>query len=72
MSKENIMVLFQVDGMGCGSCVSKIVRGVQAFDGAAKVTVDRVLGQVAIDSEASPQELIEVLDELGYPARLAA
>lgn len=65
------MVLLHVEGMGCGSCVSKISRAVRERDTGATIAIDLAAGEVSIESEEVPALWVQVLGELGYPARLA-
>lgn len=65
------MFVLQVKGMGCGSCVSKITKAIQALDQAAKVEIDRATGKVSVDSQEPAESIREVIQELGYPAQVS-
>lgn len=38
------MFVLDVSGIGCGSCITKITKAIQALDNEAKVLVDRAAG----------------------------
>lgn len=65
------MFVLEVSGMGCGSCVSKITKAIQAADGNAKVTVDRAAGTVSVESGIEAERVGELVQALGYPTRIS-
>lgn len=64
------MIILSVSGMGCGSCVMKITRGIQALDSDARVVVSREAGQVEVDSVESATVICQIVNSLGYPAQV--
>lgn len=62
------MHVFNVSGMGCGSCVAKITRAIQQFDESATVRVDRPQGKVEVESAEPIEAVCQVITDLGYPA----
>jgi copper chaperone len=67
--KEGIAMLeLKVGGMGCGSCVARIINAVKALDAEARVNVDRAAGRVTVDTGASADAVCAALGALGYPA----
>ncbi|MDT4854933.1 Heavy-metal-associated domain protein [compost metagenome] len=66
------MFVLEVSGMGCGSCVSKITKAIQAADSEAKVTVDRAAGKVSVESVIAAERVSELVQALGYPTRVNA
>ncbi|MBT8764843.1 cation transporter [Pseudomonas sp. DB1] len=58
--------------MGCGSCVSKITKAIQAADSEAKVMVDRDTGKVSVESAVAAERVSELVQALGYPTRVSA
>ncbi len=66
------MFVLEVSGMGCGSCVSKITKAIQAADSEAKVTVDRAAGKVSVDSVMAAEGVSQLVQALGYPTRVSA
>ena len=65
------MQVFNVQGMSCGHCVKAITHAVQAKDPAANVRVDLAAKEVGVESSLSPEQVIEVISEEGYPVKLA-
>ena len=65
------MFVLQVSGMGCGSCVNKITKAIQALDQAAKVEIDRAAGKVSVDSKQTVESIRKVIQELGYTAQVS-
>ncbi|NHW99893.1 heavy-metal-associated domain-containing protein [Pseudomonas koreensis] len=65
------MQVFNVQGMSCGHCVKAITSAVQAKDPAASVRVDLAAKEVGVESSLSPEQVIEVISEEGYPVKLA-
>ncbi|MDX1717466.1 MAG: heavy-metal-associated domain-containing protein [Anderseniella sp.] len=66
------MFVLQVSGMGCGSCVSKITKAIQAVDETAKVEIDRAAGKVSVDSQEPAESIRKVIQDLGYTAQVSA
>ncbi|WPC06445.1 heavy-metal-associated domain-containing protein [Pseudomonas benzenivorans] len=66
------MFALDVSGMGCGSCVSKITKAIQALDSQARVEVDRVAGKVKVESAESLEHIRAAIEDLGYPTQLSA
>ncbi|GLZ87945.1 hypothetical protein Pres01_39960 [Metapseudomonas resinovorans] len=64
------MFVLEVSGMGCGSCVSKITKAIQAADSEAKVTVDRAAGKVTVESAIGADRVRELVETQGYPAKI--
>ncbi|NTZ98790.1 heavy-metal-associated domain-containing protein [Pseudomonas koreensis] len=65
------MQVFSVQGMSCGHCVKAITNAVQAKDPAASVRVDLAAKEVGVESSLSPEQVIDVISEEGYPVKLA-
>ncbi|MBS7663199.1 heavy-metal-associated domain-containing protein [Pseudomonas lalucatii] len=64
------MFALDVSGMGCGSCVSKITKAIQALDSLAKVEIDRAAGKVKVESAERLEDIRAVIEDLGYPTQL--
>ena len=65
------MQVFNVQGMSCGHCVKAITQAVQAMDPAASVKVDLGAKEVGVESRLLPEEVIRVITDEGYSAKLA-
>ena len=62
------MTEFNVEGMRCGGCASRVTQVVHAIDPAARVQVDLARRTVSVDSTAERETLIRAFGEAGYPA----
>lgn len=61
---------FQVDNLSCQHCVRAVTEAIKARDAQATVAVDLASKQVAVSSALPAEQVIAVLVEEGYPARL--
>lgn len=63
----------QIDDMHCDGCVARVTRALTSVPG---VQVDEVrVGSARLHinpQQTTPERIIEMLVELGYPARVAA
>ena len=60
-----------VNGMTCGHCVRAVTQAVQSQDPAASVKVDLAAKEVGVESRLSAEEVISLISEEGYSAKLA-
>ncbi|EUB71875.1 Heavy metal transport/detoxification protein [Pseudomonas sp. GM41(2012)] len=65
------MQVFNVQGMSCGHCVKAITQALQAKDPAASVRIDLAAKEVGVESALSADQVIAVITEEGYPAKVA-
>ncbi|MBV4451405.1 MULTISPECIES: heavy-metal-associated domain-containing protein [Pseudomonas] len=65
------MQVFSVEGMTCGHCVRAVTQAVQGQDPAASVKVDLAAKEVGVESRLSAEQVIELITQEGYSARLA-
>jgi copper chaperone len=65
------MQVFNVQGMSCGHCVKAITQALQAKDPAASVRIDLAAKEVGVESALSADQVIVVITEEGYPAKVA-
>jgi copper chaperone len=65
------MQIFSVEGMTCGHCVRAVTQAVQSQDTAASVKVDLAAKEVGVESRLSAEEVISLISEEGYSAKLA-
>jgi copper chaperone len=63
------MYQFQVNGMGCSSCVGKITQAIQAHDPAAVVRADLDTGRISVASAVAADVVCEIVAKLGYRVR---
>jgi copper chaperone len=66
------MYTFNVNGMGCGSCVNKITQAIQNQDHAAKVVVDLANRLVTVESAVPETAILTIIQKLGFNASVAA
>ena len=65
------MVVLDVSGTGCGSCVGKITRAIQALDDNATVSVDRSTGKVSVESSENAEQLRKAVEAVGFPSKIS-
>ncbi|WP_219337585.1 heavy-metal-associated domain-containing protein [Pseudomonas sp. Xaverov 259] len=65
------MQVFSVEGMTCGHCVRAVTQAVQGQDPAASVKVDLAAKEVGVESRLSAEQVIALITEEGYSAKLA-
>lgn len=65
------MQIFSVEGMTCGHCVRAVTQAVQNQDPAASVNVNLAAKEVGVESRLSAEQVIELISEEGYSAKLA-
>ncbi|WP_411381295.1 heavy-metal-associated domain-containing protein [Pseudomonas sp. MPB26] len=65
------MQVFNVEGMTCGHCVRAVTQAVQGQDPAASVKVDLAAKEVGVESRLSAEQVIELITQEGYSAKLA-
>jgi copper chaperone len=65
------MQVFNVQGMSCGHCVKAITEALQAKDPAASVRVDLAAKEVGVESALSVDQVIAVITDEGYEAKVA-
>ena len=55
-----------VDGMTCGHCEQAVKNAVLEIDAEAAVQIDRIKGQVKIQTEAQTDSIVKAIEEEGY------
>ncbi len=65
------MQVFSVEGMTCGHCVRAVTQAVQNEDPTASVKVDLAAKEVGVESRLSAEQVISLISEEGYSAKLA-
>jgi copper chaperone len=61
------MTIFNVQGMNCGGCASRVTKAVQGVDPVARVVVDLAHQTVSVDSTIDREILTGALRAAGYP-----
>jgi copper chaperone len=65
------MIELDVKEMTCGHCVRSVTGAVKSIDPQASVQVDLERGRVSVDGTPTAGELINALQEAGYPTAVA-
>jgi copper chaperone len=61
------MIVFQVDDMTCGHCVSSVMRAVKGLDAVAEVQIDLARHRVSIEpGRATAQQLAAAIQDAGF------
>lgn len=63
------MQSFKVTGIGCGSCVRKIVAAITNIDDEAVVEVDQAAGIVRVEADLDSREVVRAIEDAGYAAQ---
>lgn len=61
------MFEFQVSGMTCGGCASRVKRAVQTVDPQAEVNIDLKSKRIRVHANADADAIKTVVSEAGYP-----
>jgi len=65
------MQIFNVQGMTCGHCVRAVTDAIKGEDPAAEVQIDLAKGEVAVQSQLAADQIIGLIVEEGYTAKVA-
>ena len=65
------MQVFNVQGRSCGHCVKAITQALQSKDPAASVRIDLAAKEVGVESALTAEQVIALLTEEGYEAKVA-
>jgi Cu+-exporting ATPase len=61
-----------IDGASCGSCVNKIESALKQVRGVDRAEMNFAQRTVTVTSKVSPAELIKVVEQAGYHAKMSA
>lgn len=59
-----------IEGMTCGGCARSVTKAIQSLDAGATVEADPALRSARVVTTGKPDEVLRVLEEVGYPASL--
>jgi len=64
-------LVLSIEGLSCASCVGRVERGLSQLEGVSNVAVNLATERAHLDltGGAQPQDIVQKLAELGYPAR---
>jgi copper chaperone CopZ len=71
-SAQGTQVAFNVDGMSCGSCSSKLTQALSEIDGVVAAAVDYQTGQALIafdSSKTNAKALLAAIEKNGFTAK---
>ena len=66
-------VEYSVTGMTCGGCSSGVRRALERMNGIQEATADHVLKKAVVvfdDKQVTNQEIIALIERLGYSAKV--
>ncbi len=64
------MTQFNVTGMSCAACVSRVEKAVNSVDGVKTCSVSLLTNSMGVEGSADPQKIISAVNEAGYGATL--
>lgn len=64
------MEQFNVTGMSCASCSSRVEKAVSKVNGVTSCSVNLLTNSMGVDGTASPAEIIKAVEQVGYGASL--
>ena len=59
----------EVENIKCGGCMNTIRRAVLALPGTEDVLIDREQGIVSVEGNAHREDIVVLLNKLGYPEK---
>ena len=59
----------EVENIKCGGCVNSISNTIMKMHGVEKITVDKVIETITIESSQDKEIFVEALSKLGYPEK---
>lgn len=64
------MTQYNVTGMSCAACVSRVEKAVNAVEGVTSCSVSLLTNSMGVEGTADPQKIISAVAEAGYGASL--
>ena len=65
------MKKFNVTGMSCAACSSRVEKAVSSLDGIKSCSVNLLTNSMTVDGDVSDEKIIEAVENAGYGASLA-
>ncbi len=62
------MEQYQVNGMSCAACVARVEKAVGKVEGVTSCSVSLLTNSMGIEGTASPEAIIQAVDQAGYQA----
>ena len=64
------MEQYQVTGMSCAACSSRVEKAVSAVPGVTSCSVSLLTNSMGVEGSASPETIIQAVTDAGYGASL--
>mgnify|MGYP003921281679 CR=1 FL=1 len=64
-----MMHTIEVENIKCGGCMNTIRRALLALPGTESVLIDKEQGTVSVEGSARREDVVTILNELGYPEK---
>lgn len=64
------MIRFSVSGMSCAACSSRVEKAVKQVKGVTSCAVNLLTGDMGVEGDVSPEEIIKAVENAGYGATL--
>lgn len=58
----------RIEDMTCGGCAKSVTAAITSLDPGAKVETNPAARTVKVETSASEDQILKVLDQAGYPA----
>jgi copper chaperone len=58
----------RIEGMTCGGCAKSVTTAITSVDPGAKLEANPAARTVKVETSASKDQILKVLDQAGYPA----
>ena len=62
---------FRIEGMTCGGCAKLVTAAINSVDPGARVEANPAARTVRVETSASEDQILKVLDQAGYPATVS-
>jgi Cu+-exporting ATPase len=62
---------FQVDGMSCAACASRVEKALRGVEGTREASVNLASGKATVGGDAAPEAIRAAMDRAGYPVPVA-
>lgn len=67
-----MQIIFQVEGMHCEGCATRVRKIVEAKAPGTLARVDLAAGRVTVEGQDIPATIATIISDAGYPARPAS
>ena len=64
------MEQYNVTGMSCAACSTRVEKAVLKVDGVTSCSVSLLTNSMGVDGTATPEQIIEAVEKAGYGASM--